>query len=888
MAEIFNFNVQDNRSIQFPRANLLEPIMQEDYKVATWRFRIPKTLNGIDMSAWAWWFVYTNAKNEKFSELLTLVDDIDEPDSYCTADYDIDYGISYNPGSFSFSLEAINAESGGAITGEWHTKTYAHKVDKTLQGNQAQWAETESDIISALIIEVQNKVTQLVGGATPEPKSLIADMTDTKKVYLYVGEETGESTNYWYYHNGSAWVAGGLYASGITIDAVPTQGSSNAVSSGGVYAENSEIRNSINDANIRQNSAEGKIKTVPFGRSGTAGALTVEYAEGKIKIDGTLSSNSVVLEADADAVPVGSSLSIPYRQSANSGLFDDNANARKVHVDAGRYRLVYNMLSGTVTKGGVTYTSNADFGTANVVTAFVLKPDASASGYTLFKSSITTEVDLEDGQLGMLVLYCYNGCSFDDAVFELYLEKVEVTESPEINTLQSEIELLCGQSTVENLFRQGGYNRGGNALSGQRAYYIVTTNYVSDDLIMLKTSGDYYLTILAWDSEGTFAGFRNSENSLTTTATQNVYWTQELWVSKYKELYPDLKFKIEITTKDTIDGTLTNIVPSEAVNAVAYYVGKDTGINPQYKAEMDATIASVHDAITEPALVFPLVTDIHYQSVNNFFDDCIDNMKAFAESVKCDFILNLGDDTDGNQTQEITLARAYYMRKRFNEIDVPYYHAIGNHDTNYYQSHPKLSSDQIYSAYLSNTRGVHFDMTAGEKNFYRDFDELGIRLVVLDGNHNTAYAFSANTATWLANTALDTDYIVVIGVHFSPIANQNWASKAMTNAPAVASAIQAFVDNGGTVIQFCGHSHVDYAFSTPWLSIHCDCQKFEQVDTSMGGYDHLIENADDFDSPARVEGTATEDCWNVIVIKPISRTVDLIRFGAGNDRTYSF
>ena len=49
MAEIFNFYVQDNRTIQFPKNNLLEPIMQEDYKVATWRFRIPKTLNGIDM-----------------------------------------------------------------------------------------------------------------------------------------------------------------------------------------------------------------------------------------------------------------------------------------------------------------------------------------------------------------------------------------------------------------------------------------------------------------------------------------------------------------------------------------------------------------------------------------------------------------------------------------------------------------------------------------------------------------------------------------------------------------------------------------------------------------------------------------------------------------------
>lgn len=54
MAEVFNFHIQEDRSIKY---KLLEPIMQEDKDVAVWRFRIPKVLNNIDMSAWAWWFV---------------------------------------------------------------------------------------------------------------------------------------------------------------------------------------------------------------------------------------------------------------------------------------------------------------------------------------------------------------------------------------------------------------------------------------------------------------------------------------------------------------------------------------------------------------------------------------------------------------------------------------------------------------------------------------------------------------------------------------------------------------------------------------------------------------------------------------------------------------
>lgn len=214
MAEVFYFHVQEDRSIKY---KLLEPIMQEDKDVATWRFRIPKALNEIDMSGWSWWFVYVNARGQEFSELLTLTDDIDEPSSYSTADYDIDYGISKFPGSFSFALEAISAQQGGEISGEWHTKTYKHKVDSTLQGNQAEYAETESDIISALMQEVRNKVNQLVGGATPEVKDSIAEMTDHKKIYVL------STDGNWYRYNGTTWVSGGQYASGVTIDPTLSQ-----------------------------------------------------------------------------------------------------------------------------------------------------------------------------------------------------------------------------------------------------------------------------------------------------------------------------------------------------------------------------------------------------------------------------------------------------------------------------------------------------------------------------------------------------------------------------------------------------------------------------------------------------------------------------------------
>ena len=232
MADVFDFYVRDNRKITF---DIAEPIMREDSGVTDFRFHIPKTINGLDMSDWAWWLVFVNAKKEKYSIALTLSDDPERPLEYNLATYTVDYAMSIKAGAVQFALEAINAGTGGAIDNEWHTLTYETKVKETLQGNQAEYAETESDIISALLIEVRNKVNQLVGGATPTPAQYKAQMTDPQKVYLYTGSERGEYTGNWYYHNGTTFVSGGVYGTGV-VDSVPTQGSTNAVSSGGVWS----------------------------------------------------------------------------------------------------------------------------------------------------------------------------------------------------------------------------------------------------------------------------------------------------------------------------------------------------------------------------------------------------------------------------------------------------------------------------------------------------------------------------------------------------------------------------------------------------------------------------------------------------------------------------
>ena len=222
MADIFDFYVKDNRKIDF---EIAEPIMREDNGVTDFVFHIPKSINGFDMSDWAWWFVFVNAKNEKYSVLLTLIDEPDRPLEYNIATYTVDYAMSIKAGSVKFALEAINAGTGGAIDNEWHTLTYETKVKDTLQGNQAQFAETESDIISALIRQIQTKYEQLVGGATPLTSEALAQMDAEKSpVWIYTGDESdGGVFGDWYYFDGEEWQSGGAYAAGILIDDTLTQ-----------------------------------------------------------------------------------------------------------------------------------------------------------------------------------------------------------------------------------------------------------------------------------------------------------------------------------------------------------------------------------------------------------------------------------------------------------------------------------------------------------------------------------------------------------------------------------------------------------------------------------------------------------------------------------------
>lgn len=96
-----------------------------------------------------------------------------------------------------------------------------NKADKTEVNNLAtdKADQTSLDTTNANVTANTNAITthtsqiaSLASGA-PIAASLVSQMTDQTKNYVYTGEEGGYTAGHWYYWNGSAWTSGGVYQS---------------------------------------------------------------------------------------------------------------------------------------------------------------------------------------------------------------------------------------------------------------------------------------------------------------------------------------------------------------------------------------------------------------------------------------------------------------------------------------------------------------------------------------------------------------------------------------------------------------------------------------------------------------------------------------------------
>lgn len=118
----------------------------------------------------------------------------------------------YMNNSLNYSTKAKESEE------KAKTSADAAKVSET------NAAKSESTAFSSAAQAAQSAKEAKAYVGSPLVANTVSTMTDQTKVYVYTGSESGYTAGNWYYHNGSAWVSGGVYnSSAANVDKTLTQ-----------------------------------------------------------------------------------------------------------------------------------------------------------------------------------------------------------------------------------------------------------------------------------------------------------------------------------------------------------------------------------------------------------------------------------------------------------------------------------------------------------------------------------------------------------------------------------------------------------------------------------------------------------------------------------------
>lgn len=143
--------------------------------------------------------------------------------------------------------EKVDKETGKGLS----TNDYTDAEKTKLNGIQRNANYTQID--STLSKRSHAADAKAVGDALVQMRSNIsspplmaataAEMVNTKKIYVYTGNEAGYNHGYWYYYDNSQWKAGGIYSAVTVEDELRTL-----------------VNNAVDDLTERTQTAEGKAE----------------------------------------------------------------------------------------------------------------------------------------------------------------------------------------------------------------------------------------------------------------------------------------------------------------------------------------------------------------------------------------------------------------------------------------------------------------------------------------------------------------------------------------------------------------------------------------------------------------------------------------------------
>lgn len=222
---------------------------------------------------------------------------------------------------------------------------------------------------------------------------------------------------------------------------------------------------------------------------------------------------------------------------------------------------------------------------------------------------------------------------------------------------------------------------------------------------------------------------------------------------------------------------------------------------------------------------------------------------------------------------------------------------IGNHDTLVGSTWIGMTMAEAYTTYFApyiSNWGV--TGTSGQTYYYKDYTDNKVRLIVLDIMHQ-----SADQLTWFTNTlasAKTAGLHVIVAVHSRPHWQFTSHQTAWDDKPLVPSYTAGYSDTSAST--YPENLSDDYAdavddfmtgggYFVCWIHGHTHHKMFAQLQTHPNQLDVSVENAGIPDFAwtyvkARIDGTKSEDCFNVIGIDTDSKVLRIMAVGATYDR----
>ena len=319
-------------------------------------------------------------------------------------------------------------------------------------------------------------------------------------------------------------------------------------------------------------------------------------------------------------------------------------------------------------------------------------------------------------------------------------------------------------------------------------------------------------------------------------------------------------FRLEETEKestgDTAQGTCTGL--QEIPEWMQQEAEKTAGKTEQFR-EADAA-------------VYLLLTDTHY-TTGGIWPDTVKSMKLVAEKIRPDGLIHLGDLTDGllpvRYTKEIVQGIVGDLRGIAERPLI----CLGNHDRNYFRGNPDSMTAE---------ESAELCMGRKETSFAEDLPEKKLRLLFLnsfDPEKKERYGFS-RTELVFARRALRTlpeGYRILIFSHVPPASEIHVWSKKIRNGERLLRLIERFQRKRHAVLGYIhGHNHADQIWNGcnfPVIGIGCSKLEYFEEHKPAGSVTWYRER-----------GGPSQELWDVLVISAKRGTLDLIRFGAGEDR----